>query len=82
MKKHKYKKELQKLAQELGLDDTTVLAGYGDIDTKQTRFELTNNARRFVRGILTLPEEEQLFRINRLKAVVAEQKLREVEEGK
>ena len=81
MKKDKYKKELQKLAKDLGLDDTNILAGYEDEITKQASFQLTNNARRFVKGILSLPEEEQLFRINRLKAVIAEQQLKDTKES-
>lgn len=80
-KKHKYKKVFQELAVELGLEDETVNAGYGDVTTKKTRFELTNNARRFVKGMLQLPEEEQLFRINRLRGIIAEQKLQETKES-
>lgn len=67
-KKYRYRKALQLLATKLGLEDKTILAGVENEATKQGSFQLINNNRRFVRGMLKLPLKEQLFRMNAIVA--------------
>src|SRR6266853_609317 len=64
--KYRYRKDFQEVAEIMGIEDKTILAGYEDEVTHQPRFELTNNARRFVKGLLKLPLGEQARRLNEL----------------
>lgn len=71
--KYKFSKELAEIATRMGLEDKAEITGMIDAVTKQPRFELVNNNRRFVRGLLRLPLSEQRARINYFKQVIAEQ---------
>jgi hypothetical protein len=71
----KFKKELQNIAEQMGLEDEVILTGQVSEDTKKAYFQLVNNQRRFVKGMLKLPLEEQASRIKELKRIIAEQAL-------
>lgn len=73
-KYNKYRKQLQELGEYIGLTDETILTEQINPITKKQSTQLINNNRRFVKGMLKLSQSEQLFRINRIKAAVAEQK--------
>jgi hypothetical protein len=72
--KFKHRRELAELAEKMGLDDKAHLTGQIKPGTKEDAyFVLVNNQRRFVKGLLRLPLEEQQARINYFKRVIAEQ---------
>jgi len=70
--KYRYRKDFQEVAEIMGIEDKTILAGYEDEVTHQPRFELTNNARRFVKGLLKLPLGEQARRLKEFRKIVYE----------
>lgn len=65
--KFQNRKLLQEMATRMGLYDETVLTAQEKPGTKEAYFELVNNQRRFVRGILKLPLERQNLRIKVLE---------------
>jgi hypothetical protein len=60
------KKILQEIANRLGLYNETLLTVQEDSVTKKGKYELVNNHKRFVKGILKLPKAEQDARIGKL----------------
>jgi transcription antitermination factor NusA-like protein len=71
----KFKKQLQDIADQMGLTDETLLTGQVQEGTQKPYFQLVNNQRRFVKGMLKLPLKEQATRITELKRIIAEQAL-------
>ncbi len=75
-KKNKFQKELVEIAEKLGLEDKAMITGQIKPGTKEEPFFiLVNNQRRFVKGLLKLPLEEQESRIRQLRGIIAEQEL-------
>lgn len=74
-KRYRHRKELKKLAAEMGLIDEPILAETLDQVTKKKINQLVNNVRRFVRGTLKLPLDRQLDNINKLRGALAEKAL-------
>lgn len=70
--KYKNRKELKKLADDLGLTNHTVHAQVEDPVTKRPSMQLINNQRRFVRGILQLSLPRQALRIKTIRDKMAE----------
>lgn len=76
--KFKNRKTFIELAEKMGLSDATQLTGQMKPGTTdQPYLTLVNNQRRFVKGLLRLPEKEQLFRISELRRIIAEQEAKE-----
>lgn len=71
-KKYKNRKEFIRLANEMGLPDTTILAGMINPVTKQGFLTLVNNQRRFVKGSLKLTQEQQRRNMELLKNRIAQ----------
>lgn len=61
--KFQNRKVLQEMANRMGLFDETVLTAQAKPGTQEPYFELVNNQRRFVKGILKLPLDRQESRI-------------------
>jgi hypothetical protein len=72
-KKFKNRRKLQELATTMGLESSTVITGQQDPITQKPYYQLVNNQRRFVRGLLKLPLKEQQARIAELEKIISEQ---------
>jgi len=66
------RKILQELANKMGLIDEAVLTVQENPVTKKISYQLVNNHRRFVKGILRLSRAEQDARIEKLQKIVDE----------
>lgn len=71
-KRYKYRKEFIRLAEKMGLQDETILAGMVNPVTNEGYLTLINNQRRFVKGSLKLPLAQQKRNIELLKLRIAE----------
>jgi hypothetical protein len=69
----KFKSKLKNLAERMGLEDRAELTGQVQEITNKPYFQLVNNQRRFVKGILKMPVEEQARRIKELEKIIQEQ---------
>ena len=81
-KKYKYRKEFQKLAEIMGLEDRVVLtvqlkkgeklAENGEEDPNSIKHELVNNGRRFLKKMMRMSLNEQALRLAQLKLKIDE----------
>lgn len=65
--KFKFRKKLTELANRMGLIDETVLTVQKKPSSDEGYYELVNNQRRFVKGILKLPLRRQELRIKAIE---------------
>lgn len=71
-KKFKFRKKLIELANRMGLLDVPVLTVQKKHNQDEGYYELANNQRRFVKGLLKLPLRRQELRIQALEKAMAQ----------